>query len=368
MNQVSQNTNGKETDLFTPLKMGPIELKNRIVMAPLTRNRAGQGNVPQNLNIEYYGQRASAGLIITEASQISPQGAGYPNTPGIYNQEQVAGWKPIVDAVHAKGGHIFLQLWHVGRISHPSMQPEGALPVSASALKPEGDAITYEGLQPFVTPRALETNEIPAIIEQFKTAAINARDAGFDGVEIHAANGYLLDQFLRDGSNKRTDQYGGSVENRIRLTLEVTQAITEILGGDRVGIRISPINSFNSMNDSKPKETFLSLAEQLNQFNLAYLHVVEHDMANQNPSPFDCNSLRKAYQGLYMANGGYDLERATTAIQTGSADMVSFGQLYISNPDLVERFTANADLNTSDPDTFYGGDAKGYTDYPMLDT
>ncbi|HEX9180440.1 MAG TPA: alkene reductase, partial [Burkholderiales bacterium] len=309
-------------DLFRPARLGRITLANRIVMAPLTRNRAGAGNVPQALNAEYYVQRASAGLIITEATQVSPQGVGYPATPGIHSAEQVAGWKGVTEAVHAKGGRIFLQLWHVGRISHPSLQPDGALPVAPSAIRPEGNAFTYEGLQPFVTPRALETAEIPAIVEQYRAAAKNALAAGFDGVEVHGANGYLLDQFLRDGSNRRSDDYGGSVQNRARLLLEVTQAVAEVWGADRVGVRISPANPFNDMSDSDPQGTFEYLARALSPLGLGYLHVVQGRIGEEGFQgvEFDFRRLRDAFGGAYMANGGFDGARAMAAIEAGDAD------------------------------------------------
>ena len=277
--ETTRNGQAKAIELLEPARLGPYTLKNRVVMAPLTRNRAGAGNVPQDMNVAYYAQRASAGLIITEATQISPQGVGYPGTPGIHSAEQVAGWTRVTDAVHARGGRVFLQLWHVGRISHPSLQPNGEIPVAPSALKPEGEAFTAEGPQPFVTPRALEGHEIPGIIADYRAAAVNALAAGFDGVEVHAANGYLLDQFLRDGSNHRRDSYGGSLENRTRLLLEVVAAVTEVWGGGRVGLRLSPINSFNSMSDSDPDATFGYALRQLNRFGLAYLHVVERDFA-----------------------------------------------------------------------------------------
>ena len=355
-------------DLFTPIQVGPYTLPNRIVMAPMTRNRAAAGNVPYDLNVDYYQQRASAGLIITEASQISPQGVGYPATPGIHSAEQIAGWKRITEAVHVRGGHIFLQLWHVGRISHPSLQPGGALPVAPSAIKPAGEAITYEGPQAFVQPRALELDEIPALINDYLVAAKNALDAGFDGVEIHSANGYLLDQFLRDGTNQRTDKYGGSIKNRVRLLLEVTEAVTAVWGEGRVGIRISPLQPFNDMSDSNPEALFSYVVQQLNNFELAYLHVTE--MGKESPGvagpAFDLLKLRKIYRGIYMTNAGYDQERANAALAAGEADLVAFGMLYIANPDLPERFVQNAPLNTPDPDTFYGGNAEGYTDYPSL--
>jgi len=365
---VNYNTEEKRVDLFTPITVGPLELPNRLVMAPLTRNRAAEGDVPYELQEKYYEQRASAGLIITEASPICPQGIGYPRTPGIYSAAQIAGWKRVTDAVHAKGGHIYLQLWHVGRISHPSLQIDGALPVAPSTIKPEGMAVTYQGLQPFVTPRALALDELPGIIACYRQAAENAKQAGFDGVEVHGANGYLLDQFLRDGSNQRSDEYGGSLENRARLLLEVTDTVADVWGGDRVGVRLSPINPFNDMRDSDPETTFNYVAGQLNRFGLAYLHVVEGAIGAASDQPCDFAKLRNSFKGLYVANGGYDKRRANDAIGTGHADLVSFGALYIANPDLAERFACDAALNTPDPDTFYGGDEHGYTDYPFMDS
>jgi len=360
---------GARADLFTPFALGPIVLRNRIVMAPLTRNRAGAGNVPQAMNVEYYRQRASAGLIITEATQISPQGVGYPGTPGIHSAEQIAGWKQVTQAVHEQGGRIFLQLWHVGRISHPSLQPDGQLPVAPSAIKPDGDAFTAEGLQPFVTPRALETAGLPGIVEDYRVAAENALEAGFDGVEIHVANGYLLDQFLRDGSNKRTDAYGGSLENRARLLHEVTDAVVAVWGADRVGVRLSPLNSFNSMSDSDPQGTFTYVAEQLGRYGLAYLHVVENTFEADagDALTVDFAKLREAFGGTYMANGGYEHETAEAAVAHGQAELVAFGKLFIANSDLPARFRRKAALNEPDPASFYGGDAKGYIDYPALD-
>jgi N-ethylmaleimide reductase len=356
------------TDLFSPLSMGPLELPNRICMAPLTRNRAAlPGCKPQAMNVKYYTQRASAGLIITEATQICPEGVGYPATPGIHSAEQVAGWLQVTDAVHAVDGRIFLQLWHVGRISHPSLQPNGALPVAPSAIKPAGEAVTYEGMQGFVTPRALELGEIPGIVAAYEVAARHALEAGFDGVEVHSANGYLLDQFLRDGTNKRTDAYGGSVENRSRLLVEVVEAVSSVWGGDRVGVRLSPVNTFNDMGDSDPDTTFQYAARAISRFGLAYLHVVEGAIGDPSPPSYDTQALRRAFDGLYMANGGYDFARATEAVRTGAADLVSFGVPYIANPDLVERFRWGAALNAADENTFYGGDEKGYTDYPVLE-
>ena len=350
-------------DLFTPIDIGPYTLPNRIVMAPMTRNRAGDGNVPQALNAEYYAQRAGAGLIITEASQISPQGVGYPATPGIHSDEQVEGWKQVTRAVHEKGGRIFIQLWHVGRISHPSLQPDGQLPVAPSAIRPEGEAFTYDGLQAFVEPRALAADELPGIVADYVAAARNAMEAGFDGIEIHAANGYLLDQFLRDGSNHRDDDYGGSIENRYRLLQEVMNAVCDAVGADRVGVRLSPENSFNDMRDSDAQLTFNRVTEMLNGFGLAYLHVLEGDMMAKTRT-LDYQQIRDRFNGPYMANSGYDFDRAQQALAEKRADLVSFGYLYIGNPDLVERFRAGAELAQADQSTFYGGDAHGYTDYP----
>ncbi len=354
------------TDLFSPLTVGRLVLPNRIVMAPLTRNRAAEGNVPQAMNVEYYRQRATAGLIITEATQISPQGVGYPATPGIHSEAQVEGWQAVTGAVHEQGGRIYLQLWHVGRISHPSLQPDNALPLAPSAIRPAGEAVTYEGLQAFVTPRALGRDEIPVIVEQYAQATRNALRAGFDGVEIHAANGYLIDQFLRDGSNQRTDAYGGTLEKRARFLKEVTAAVCAEAGADRVGVRLSPENSFNDMRDGDPQATFDHVAGLLAGFGLAYLHVVEGDMMT-GESTLDYGRIRAAFGGNYLANCNYDLARAQQAIQSGAVDMVSFGTLYIANPDLVERFRQGATLNAPDPETFYGGDEHGYTDYPALD-
>jgi N-ethylmaleimide reductase len=359
-------------NLFSSYELGLYNLKNRMVMAPMTRNRAGRGNSPQPVNALYYAQRAGAGLIITEASQVSPQGLGYPDMPGIYSPEQISGWRLVTDLVHKRGGLIFLQLFHCGRISHPSLQPKGAAPVAPSAIKPEGEAMTYEGPQPFVEPRALETEEIAGIVEQFRQGAENAREAGFDGVELHAANGYLLDQFLRDGTNHRTDQYGGSVENRARLLFDVAEAVVNVWGEGRVGVHISPENPFNDMYDSNSELLFSHVAEELNRFLLAYVHVVEIDLSN--PTDFSASlnpltqKLRGIYKGVYMTNGGYDRDRAERVLETGDADLVSFGRLFLANPDLPERFKKGAPLNEPDETTFYGGDEQGYTDYPFLES
>lgn len=352
-------------NLFSPIELGPLKLANRIVMAPLTRNRAGADNVPQAMNVEYYRQRASAGLIITEGAQISDTAVGYLATPGIHSAEQIAGWKQVTDAVHSRGGKIFLQLWHCGRVSHPSLQPGSILPVAPSPILPAGQTFTPNGWQPLVMPRALETAELPGIVADYRQAAQNCVTADFDGVEIHAANGYLIDQFIRDGSNQRTDAYGGSLENRSRLLLEVTEAVTEVWGADRVGVRFSPINSFNDMRDSDPQKTFDYMASALNAFDLAYLHGMELDFGHDKPD-FNFVQFRRCFKGRYMANGAYDKARADAALASGYADMVAFGAPFIANPDLPERFAKNAPLNAPDQSSFYGGDEKGYTDYPFL--
>lgn len=352
----------RQTDLFTPVALGPYILRNRIVMAPMTRNRAGAGDVPQQINVDYYRQRASAGLIVTEASQISPQGKGYPATPGIYSAGQINGWKKVTDAVHRAGGRIFLQLWHVGRISHPSLQTGGALPVAPSAIKPAGKTFTGRAMEDFVTPRELSTDEIPGIVEDFRRGAMNAREAGFDGVELHAANGYLIDQFLRDGSNKRTDRYGGPVENRARFLMEVTEAVVNAIGADRVGVRLSPVSGFNDMRDADPQATFEFAATKLRRFGLAYLHAI--DSGGQ---AFDFQQLREAFGGRFILNGGFNKQRANAALASGEADLVSFAALFLANPDLPERFARDAALNEPDRASFYGGSEKGYTDYPALE-
>ena len=355
-----------ETDLFQPVTLGDLPLANRVVMAPLTRSRAGKGDVQGTLNAEYYGQRASAGLIVSEATNITQQGKGYAFTPGIYTDEQVAGWRIVTDAVHAKGGRIFCQLWHVGRISHPSLQPGGGLPVSASAVKPEGQAFTETGFQPLVTPRALRTEEIPGLIADYRHAAMCAKRAGFDGVEIHAANGYLLEQFLRSYTNQRTDRYGGSIENRVRLTLEVADTVVGVWGGRRVGIRLSPVSPANDMAGfEEAQELYGTLVQSLAGFQLCYMHVIEG--ATQGPrdsSAFDYVALRKLFGGLYMANNGYNLKLAEAERRELKADLIAFGRPFISNPDLVERLRDGLPLAPSDDKThWYGGGAEGYTDY-----
>lgn len=359
------NTN---VNLLSPYKLGKLELPNRIVMAPLTRQRAGEGNVPHELNATYYVQRATAGLIIAEATQVCPQGQGYPHTPGIHSAEQVAGWRLVTDAVHQHGGRIYLQLWHVGRISHPDFQPDGALPVAPSAIAPIGEAMTFEGMKPYVTPRALETWEIPEIVKQYRQGAANALEAGFDGVEVHAANGYLIDQFLRDGTNHRTDKYGGSIENRARLLVEVTEAVIDVWGADRVGVRLSPSGTMNDIRDSNPLETFGYAAEVLNKFGLAYLHIFEAIEADirHGGTVVPTSHLKERFDGTLIVNGAYDKNRGDAVLASGAADLVAYGILYIANPDLPERFALNAPLNQPDKATFYGGGEKGYTDYPTL--
>ncbi len=357
-------------NLFSPYKIGDIELSNRIVMAPMTRSRAVDGGVPNPIAIKYYAQRASAGLIITEGSQVSPQGVGYIRTPGIYSPEQVAGWKKVTDAVHEERGKIFLQLWHVGRVSHSDFHG-GELPVAPSSLPVEGEIFTMEGKKSIEAPRALELNEIPGIVEQFCKGAEDAKEAGFDGVEIHGANGYLLDQFVRDGSNHRTDEYGGDIQNRIRLPLEVARAVIGVWGSERVGYRISPNNPVYSMSDSDPIRTFSFLAEELSELGLGYLHVME-PIAGPMVTPEGVDRatpvLRNKFKGAYMINGGYDAESGNAAIEQGDADLVSFGVPFLANPDLPERLKTGAPLNPPDFDTFYSGEEKGYIDYPALDT
>ena len=350
--------------LFSPITIGSLMLSNRMVMAPMTRNRAPTG-IPTKWMTEYYHQRASAGLIISEGAQISEQAVGYPATPGIYSDAQVEGWQAVTSAVHDAGGHIFCQLWHCGRISHPDFH-RGALPVSPSAIQPAGQAFTYEGLKDFVSPRALEVSEIEVIVADYALAAKQAIQAGFDGVEIHAANGYLIDQFLRDGSNQRSDKYGGSIENRARFLLEVTTAVCEAIGASRVGIRISPVNAFNDMHDSAPQALFSYVATALSTLQPVYLHVVEVSIAGEADSSVNIVSLRKAFDGCYIANGGYDKARSNQVLADGKADLVAYGVPFLANPDLPERFKQNAALNEADQTTFYGGDKHGYTDYPRL--
>ncbi|MBU1348142.1 MAG: alkene reductase [Alphaproteobacteria bacterium] len=361
------------SSLFDPIDLGALRLKNHIAMAPLTRSRAVEGEVPTPLAVEYYAQRASTGLIISEATQISRQGQGYPNTPGIFTDEQVAGWKPIVDAVHARGGTMVAQLWHVGRVSIPDYQPDGGQAVAPSAIAAEGRAMRPDfSMTPFQTPRALTVDEIRSIVADYAHAAEMAKKAGFDGVEVHAANGYLIDQFLKDGSNQRTDSYGGSVENRSRFMLEVVAAVVAVWGADRVGIRLSPSNGANGTKDSDPAAIFLHAAAALKPFGLAYLHLIEGEpdtpMSIKDGAPQLAKPIREAFGGPVMLNGGLTRELAEKAIAEGRADLISSGVPVLSNPDLVERWKRNAPLNAPDKATFYGGGAKGYTDYPTLET
>lgn len=363
------------TQLLDTLQLGDITLQNRIIMAPLTRMRSKQpGNIPYALNAEYYAQRAMAGLIISEATQISQQGQGYPATPGIHSAEQVEGWKLVTDAVHQKSGKMFLQLWHVGRISHSSHQPGGALPVAPSAIQPSGKTFTADWKQvDYETPHALEINEIKAIIEDYRNACEHAKLADFDGVEVHGANGYLLDQFLQDGSNKREDEYGGSILNRARLLLEVVDAAISVWGKGRVGVRLSPYGTFNDMSDSDPVALFGYVLEQLNQRGIAYVHMIEprataaggsDAVASDVPSASEL--FRKKFDGAFISAGGYTPETARHAVESGLADAVAFGRLFIANPDLPERIKTGAALNKYNRATFYGGAEKGYTDYPFL--
>jgi N-ethylmaleimide reductase len=374
---LSAQTSGEK--LFQPLKLGPYTLPHRVVMAPLTRSRAHQpGNVPSALNACYYAQRASAALLISEATQVSMQGQGYAWTPGIHSREQIEGWRVVAEGVHEAGGLIYMQLWHVGRISHPALQPDGMLPVAPSAIRPAGEAFIEnargEGtLVPFVTPRALHIEEIPYIVRQYVLGARHARNAGVDGVEIHAANGYLLDQFINSATNHRTDSYGGSVENRTRLLLEVVEAVCEVWGADRVGVRLSPRGTFNDIHDDDPEVTFGYVASQLNEFRLAYLHVVNPDAAalerGEEPSPDALRILalmREKYHGTLMLAGGFARDSAEAWLQADRADLIAFGRKFISNPDLPERLRVGAPLHADDPVTYYGGGAKGYTDYPTL--
>ncbi len=355
--------------LFEPFKLGPIALPNRAVMAPLTRNRAvPPGMVPSPLAIDYYGQRASAGLLISEASQVSQQGQGYQDTPGIYSKDQVAAWKKITDRVHERGGRIFIQLWHVGRVSHTALQPGGGKPVAPSAIRAKGKTFVNGTFTEISEPRALELSEIPGIIDSFRRGAANALEAGFDGVEIHGANGYLLDQFAKDGANKRTDGYGGSIENRARLMLEVANAVSAEAGAERTGIRISPVTPANDISDSNPQPLFDYIVDGLNALKLVYIHVIEGATGGpRDYAPFDYASLRKRFKGAYIANNGYDLALANEVLASGAADLIAFGKPFISNPDLVERLKKGAPLNDWDKGTFYGGGAKGYTDYPTLE-
>jgi N-ethylmaleimide reductase len=354
--------------LFEPFHLGSLELSNRIVMAPLTRNRATHGtDAPNDLNATYYRQRASAGLLISEATQISRQGQGYIWTPGIYTDEQVAGWRKVTDAVHEAGGRIAIQLWHVGRISHVSLQPGGGAPVAPSAIPANTRTFVESGFVQVSDPRELTLPEIANIVRNYGTAAQNAKRAGFDAVELHGANGYLLAQFMSAGTNRRTDTYGGSTENRVRLTLEAIDALLRVWENERVGIRISPVSPANDMLDSDPAQTFGYLAHELSRRGVGFIHVVEGATAGpRDYQPFDYAALRKAFRGAYIANNGYDRDLAIKTLRENRADLIAFGRPFISNPDLVERLRTGAPLNPPDQGTFYGGGAHGYTDYPSL--
>jgi N-ethylmaleimide reductase len=356
--------------LFTPLKVGAIEAKNRIVMAPLTRSRADNDtDEVGDLHVEYYAQRAGAGIIITEAAQISPEGKGYIKTPGIYTEGQVAAWKKVTDAVHKAGGKIVIQLWHVGRISHVDIQPDGQKPVAPSAVAADMKTFTGEGMVPTSEPRALGIEEMPRIVADYVHATKMAKKAGFDGVEVHGANGYLLDQFMKTKSNKRDDAYGGSVENRARLLLEVLEGVTQAWDGAHVGLRLSPFSPANDIADENPQETFEYVIRELNKFGLAYLHMVEGSTGQSRDikEGEDLAKLRKMFDGVYMANNLYDRDMAVSAVEEGKADLVAFGRPYIANPDLAKRLERNAPLNDGDTKTFYAGGKEGYTDYPFLE-
>lgn len=367
-----------DVSLFSPLPVGPYELSHRIVMAPLTRMRAQQpGNAPGELNALYYGQRASAGgLLISEATQVSPRGQGYPATPGIHSQEQVAGWRLVTEAVHRKSGLIFLQLWHVGRISHSSHQPDGRPPLAPSSVKPDGLAHTADWREvPFETPREISLAEIPTIVHEYRDSARNALAAGFDGVELHAANGYLIDQFLRNGVNNRNDRYGGSVENRSRFLFEVLEAVSSVWGSDRVGIRLSPFGTFNDMRDSDPTALFGYVLRELSRQSIAYVHLIEARADEgpadrawlENPGSAPTAAIfRPFFAGTLIGAGGFTHESAIKAINKGTVDAVAFGRQFIANPDLPRRLELSAPLNPYDRTTFYGGSARGYTDYPFL--
>lgn len=372
--RLAQHHGDAMTSLFDPIQIGDLELPNRIVMAPLTRNRAVAGLKPGPLQVEYYQQRAGAGLIITEATQISPMGQGYLNTPGIYSTEQVAAWRQVTDAVHAAGGRIFVQLWHVGRISHSSLLPGGAAPVSSTNQRPNAQTFAAEGFVDVSPPRALRDAEIPGLIEDYRHAARSALDAGFDGVEVHGANNYLLEQFLRDSVNDRDGPYGCSIENRARLVVEIMQAIAVEIGASRTGLRLSPMTTFNDTpRDSDPQALFEHLVSQLDPLGLAYVHVIQGETGGPRypedaARPFDYAALKACFSGCWMLNNGYGPDDAPRALAAGEADLIAFGRPFISNPDLVNRLRAGAPLTPPNPETFYGGGAEGYTDYPTLET
>ncbi|WP_370263258.1 alkene reductase [Limnobacter sp.] len=364
-----QILNTADLALFQPGKIGGIEVKNRVVMAPLTRCRADEaaGDIPGSpMNVLYYTQRANAGLIISEGTQVAPGGKGYMATPGIYSEQQIEGWKPITQAVHAAGSKIVAQIWHVGRITHPNLTG-GLDPIAPSAIAPGVVAYTHQGKVDIPVPHAMSVTEIQDVIAQFRQGAANAMRAGFDGVEIHGANGYLIDQFLRDGANQRTDAYGGTVENRARFALELVDAVVAEIGADKVGIRLSPLTPFNNLSDSNPQALFSYLIQELDKRNIGFIHMIEGATGGDRNVPgFDYQAARRSFKGSWIVNNGYTREMAIEAVQEKRADAVSFGRLYIANPDLVERLKQNAPMNEPDPNTFYVPGEKGYTDYPTL--
>ncbi len=357
-----------QADLFSPLQVGSYQLQNRVLMAPMTRCRADAGGVPNAMMAEYYAQRASAGLIITECTQISPTGVSFPNTPGIHSPEQIAGWKQVTQAVHDKGGRIFLQIWHTGRASHPDAIPGGVQPVGPSAIAAKGTIYTSKGLQPYATPRALSVEEIHEIVGQFAQAAKNAIEAGFDGVELHGANGYLVDEFIRDGSNQRTDEYGGSVNNRARFVVEITQALIAAVGPERVGVRLSPSGTYNDMRDSNARATFGYVVKALGELKPAYLHITEGNEGDvrHGADSIPVSYFRPLFDGVLITNGGFTREKGDRYIGAGDADAIAFGTSFLANPDLPQRLLVGAAQNTPDPNTFYASGPKGYIDYPAL--
>lgn len=356
-----------DSPLFTPFRLGPFRLPHRVVMAPMTRNRAGDGNAPTEMNATYYRQRSSASLIVAEATWVEPRGVGYPGVPGIADERQVEAWRRVTSAVHEEGSRIFLQLWHGGRISHPDLQPDGGRPVAPSAVLPEGEAMTPRGPKPFVEPRPLEAGEVEELVEAFRGASERGRRSGFDGVELHAGNGYLVDQFLRDGTNRRDDRYGGTVDRRCRFLVEVTEALCDVWGTGRVGVRLSPVSGFNDMRDSDPAGTFGRAAGLLDDLAIGYLHLVEPGApvpAPEGEAGHVFTRIRDAFTGPLIANGGYDRSSAERAIETGWAELVSFAEDFLATPDLPRRLAEGLPLNHPDRETFYGGGERGYVDYP----
>lgn len=348
--------------LLSPLKIGDLELKNRIIMAPLTRQRAGLERIPNEMMAAYYAQRATAGLILTEATSITPLGVGYEDTPGIWNQKQIEGWKLVTKAVHEKGGKIFLQLWHVGRISDPHFL-NGELPVAPSAVQPKGHVSLLRPQRPYVTPRALETREVKNLVERYKQAGINAKEAGFDGVELHAANGYLIDQFIQSSTNKRTDEYGGTIENRARFLLEITDALIEVWGGRRIGVHLAPAMDSHDMGDDTPKETFGYIAKELGKKKIAFIFAREGQGQEEYLTPH----LKKEFGGVMIANQGLEVKTAEDLVNSGQADAVAWGKYFISTPDLVKRIELNVPFSDFNAETFYTKGPKGYIDYPFMD-